>query len=44
MMLKRLIAVVLLICTLAILAPTTFAVEEDTAINISGTTMITSNG
>ena len=44
MILKRLIAVVLLICTLAILAPTTFAVDEDTAINISGTTMITSNG
>lgn len=44
-MLKRLIAAVVLVCSLVVLAPAAFAVEEeDTAINISGTTMITSNG
>ena len=46
MKLKRLIATVMLICTLAVLAPTVFAEEkEDTlAINISDTTLVTSNG
>lgn len=44
MMIKRLIAAVLLLCTVAALAPTVFAVNDNDALNITGSTLITSNG
>ena len=43
-MLKRLTAVIALLCTLAALAPAAFATSSQDAINISNTTTVLSNG